>query len=97
MPGIHVDGMDVFAVYDATAQAVARARAGEGPTLIECETYRYYGHTVFERSMELQRPWAAALGRNLTASQVREVCATLEELLTALKGSEEAGPDATTP
>ncbi len=56
-----------------------------------------YGHTVFERSMELQRPWAAALGRNLTASQVREVCATLEELLTALKGSEEAGPDATTP
>ena len=40
MPGVHVDGMDVFAVYDATAQAVARARAGEGPTLIECETYR---------------------------------------------------------
>ena len=47
MPGVHIDGMDVFAVYDATAQSVARPRAGEGPTLIECETYRYYGHTVF--------------------------------------------------
>jgi TPP-dependent pyruvate/acetoin dehydrogenase alpha subunit len=51
MPGIHVDGMDVFAVYDATAQAVARARAGEGPSLIECETYRYYGHTVFDNPL----------------------------------------------
>jgi len=64
MPGVHVDGMDVFAVYDATAQAVARARAGEGPTLIECETYRYYGHTVFDnpltyRSKEEEDHWRA--------------------------------------
>ena len=64
MPGIHVDGMDVFAVYDATAQAVARARTGEGPTLIECETYRYYGHTVFDnpltyRSKEEEDHWRA--------------------------------------
>ena len=43
-PGVVVDGMDVFAVYDATAQAVQRARAGEGPTLLECKTYRYHGH-----------------------------------------------------
>ena len=62
MPGIHVDGMDVFAVYDAAAQAVARARAGEGPTLIEAETYRYYGHTVFDnpltyRSKEEEDHW----------------------------------------
>ena len=64
MPGVHVDGMDVFAVYDATAQAVARARAGEGPTLIECQTYRYYGHTVFDnpltyRSKEEEDHWRA--------------------------------------
>ena len=64
MPGIHVDGMDVFAVYDATAQSVARARAGEGPTLVECETYRYYGHTVFDnpltyRSKEEEDHWRA--------------------------------------
>ena len=62
MPGIHVDGMDVFAVYDAGFQAVARARAGEGPTLIEAETYRYYGHTVFDvpltyRSKEEEDHW----------------------------------------
>ncbi len=51
MPGIHVDGMDVFAVYDAAEQAVARARAGEGPTLLECLTYRFYGHTVFDNPL----------------------------------------------
>ena len=48
MPGFHVDGMDVFAVYDAAGQAVARARAGDGPSMLECRTYRYYGHTVFD-------------------------------------------------
>ena len=51
MPGIHVDGMDVFAVYDAAKQAVERARAGEGPSLLECLTYRYYGHTVFDNPL----------------------------------------------
>ena len=64
MPGIHVDGMDVFAVYDAAGQAVARARAGEGPTLMECETYRFYGHTAFDdpltyRSKEEEDHWRA--------------------------------------
>jgi pyruvate dehydrogenase E1 component alpha subunit len=44
MPGQVVDGMDVFAVHQAAAEAVARARAGHGPTLLECKTYRYYGH-----------------------------------------------------
>ena len=48
IPGVTVDGNDVLAVYDAAATAVARARAGEGPTLIECKTYRHRGHT--ERS-----------------------------------------------
>ena len=51
MPGFHVDGMDVFAVYEAAGQAVARARAGLGPTLMECRTYRYYGHTVFDNPL----------------------------------------------
>jgi len=44
MPGITVDGNDVFAVYEATAEAVKRARKGQGPTLIECKTYRHRGH-----------------------------------------------------
>ena len=44
MPGILVDGQDVFEVWEAADTAVIRARAGLGPTLIECTTYRYYGH-----------------------------------------------------
>ena len=64
MPGINVDGMDVFAVYDAAGQAVARARAGEGPSLLECRTYRFYGHTVFDnplsyRTKEEEDHWRA--------------------------------------
>lgn len=46
LPGVVVDGQDVLAVYQATAEAVARARGGEGPTLLECKTYRYKGHYV---------------------------------------------------
>lgn len=44
MPGVTVDGNDVLAVYEATHQAVARARSGDGPTFIEGVTYRYRGH-----------------------------------------------------
>lgn len=46
IPGIVVDGMDVIAVYEAAVEAVDRARRGEGPTLIECKTYRWQGHHV---------------------------------------------------
>ena len=44
MPGVVVDGMDVMAVYEAAGEAIARARAGGGPTMVECKTYRYYDH-----------------------------------------------------
>jgi pyruvate dehydrogenase E1 component alpha subunit len=44
IPGIRVDGKDVLAVYQAAQEAIERARRGEGPTLIECVTYRNYGH-----------------------------------------------------
>lgn len=44
MPGVIVDGNKVIEVYEATMKAVRRARAGEGPTLIECKTYRWRGH-----------------------------------------------------
>ena len=46
MPGIQVDGNDVLAVYAAAKEAVERARSGEGPTLIECVTYRMMMHTT---------------------------------------------------
>jgi acetoin:2,6-dichlorophenolindophenol oxidoreductase subunit alpha len=44
MPGVIVDGMDVVAVHEAAVEAVARARRGEGPSLIEAKTYRFYNH-----------------------------------------------------
>ncbi len=45
-PGRVVDGNDVLSVYQAAEEAVARARAGDGPTLIECKTFRYYPHCM---------------------------------------------------
>lgn len=44
IPGVVVDGNDVVAVYEAAKEAVARARKGEGPSLVECKTYRHRGH-----------------------------------------------------
>jgi pyruvate dehydrogenase E1 component alpha subunit len=56
MPSVAVDGQDVFAIYEATQEAVARARRGEGPSFIEAQTYRYYGHfegdTILYRTKE---------------------------------------------
>jgi pyruvate dehydrogenase E1 component alpha subunit len=49
-----VDGNDVIAVYEASTEAVARARAGQGPTLIECKTYRWRTH--FEGEPDTYRP-----------------------------------------
>jgi pyruvate/2-oxoglutarate/acetoin dehydrogenase E1 component/TPP-dependent pyruvate/acetoin dehydrogenase alpha subunit len=45
IPGVIVDGMNVLEVRKSVAEAAERARAGQGPTLIECQTYRYYGHS----------------------------------------------------
>lgn len=45
IPGVIVDGNDVLVVYEAARTAVERARAGKGPTLIECKTYRHKGHS----------------------------------------------------
>ena len=50
MPGYIVDGNDAVAVYDVTRQAVERARAGKGPTLIETKTYRWEGHNPIDRN-----------------------------------------------
>ena len=46
IPGVVVDGNDVLAVREATLEACNRARRGEGPTLLECKTYRHFGHFV---------------------------------------------------
>jgi pyruvate dehydrogenase E1 component alpha subunit len=44
MPGVTVDGQSVLEMYEVSGEAIRRARAGEGPTLVEAETYRYMGH-----------------------------------------------------
>lgn len=44
MPGIVIDGMDAMAVYEGAGEAIARARRGEGPTLVEAKTYRFFDH-----------------------------------------------------
>lgn len=44
MPGVTIDGNDVFAVHEAAHEAIGRARNGQGPTLLECKTYRFNGH-----------------------------------------------------
>ncbi|MFH1092276.1 MAG: thiamine pyrophosphate-dependent enzyme, partial [Pseudomonadota bacterium] len=45
IPGVIVDGMDVIAVENAAREAIARARSGQGPSLVECKTYRFLGHS----------------------------------------------------
>ncbi|MEI6502029.1 MAG: thiamine pyrophosphate-dependent enzyme, partial [Armatimonadota bacterium] len=61
LPGVTVDGMDVLAVHATVAAAVDRARRGEGPTFVECETYRYCGHSRSDtrgyRSREEEEEW----------------------------------------
>jgi|TARA_B110000263_G_C15279036_1_gene497377 TPP-dependent pyruvate/acetoin dehydrogenase alpha subunit len=52
--GAMVDGMDIAAVHEASIEAIARARSGAGPTLLECKTYRYYDHVGRDFGM-LQR------------------------------------------
>jgi pyruvate dehydrogenase E1 component alpha subunit len=51
IPGVTVDGNDVEAVHEAVAAAVARARAGAGPTFVECETYRWKGHSKSDKNL----------------------------------------------
>ena len=64
MPGITIDGNDVMAVYETAGKAVERARAGGGPTLMECKTYRWRGHHEGDpnqgrryRSMDEVKEW----------------------------------------
>jgi pyruvate dehydrogenase E1 component alpha subunit len=65
MPGVPVDGNDVLAVRDATAEAVERARRGDGPTLLHCKTFRWLFHAMRDvpppetRSADLLAAWRA--------------------------------------
>jgi pyruvate dehydrogenase E1 component alpha subunit len=85
MAGEEVDGMDVLAVRDAAQRAVERARAGEGPTLLECLTYRYRGHSLADpdelREEAEKQFWAQRDPIKRLASQlVNQGLVTAEEL-----------------
>ncbi|NES18992.1 MAG: pyruvate dehydrogenase (acetyl-transferring) E1 component subunit alpha [Symploca sp. SIO3E6] len=76
MAGVEVDGMDVLAVRTVAQEAIARARAGEGPTLIEALTYRFRGHSLADpdelRSPEEKEFW-------LTRDPIQKLAAYLTE------------------
>lgn len=77
--GIQVDGNDALAVYAATAEAVARARKGEGPTLIECETYRMGHHTTADDATRYRD------AKDVEAWRKKDPIARFKKFLTAKK------------
>jgi pyruvate dehydrogenase E1 component alpha subunit len=107
-PGMQVDGNDVLAVYAACQEAVARARAGDGPTLIECVTYRLGLHSTADdptkyRSQEEQAEWerkdpltrftAYLQKRNLLDEGLEQVVdAEIAEAITRFDASPAADP-----
>jgi acetoin:2,6-dichlorophenolindophenol oxidoreductase subunit alpha len=109
MPARSVDGMDVEAVLAATEQAVARARSGDGPSFLECRTYRFFGHHTAERAMklgyrtdeEIER-WrdrdpleltGAKLAAGVRAAIDEEVDALLDEAVEFARGSTRPDPE----
>ncbi|MGZ4187865.1 MAG: thiamine pyrophosphate-dependent dehydrogenase E1 component subunit alpha [Solirubrobacteraceae bacterium] len=89
IPSATVDGNDLWAVHAAASEAVTRARAGDGPTLLECRTYRHYGHSkgdpaTYRPKQEVERwldrdPLNLARGRLLSEGVSEEQLAALEE------------------
>ena len=85
MPGLHVDGNDPLAMWNAASEAVNRARAGEGPTLIEAMTFRFHGHVFGDTDGYMDRgEKEAAMARdpvpNYRAWLIENGYATDEEL-----------------
>jgi pyruvate dehydrogenase E1 component alpha subunit len=82
MHGEEVDGMDVLAVYSAATRAIERARSGDGPTLLECLTYRFRGHSLADpdelRSQAEKEFWAErdpikSLANNIVSLELASV------------------------
>jgi pyruvate dehydrogenase E1 component alpha subunit len=91
IPGIVVDGNDIFAVYQASNTAVERARGGGGPTLIECKTYRWRAHTERRGQADLrERAEVEAWQRNdpiaLLERRLREQGELDDSKLQAIEG-----------
>jgi len=89
IPGEKVDGTDVVAVYEATSRAVERARAGEGPSLIECVTMRMHGHAEHDPAdyvpRELFDEWSAKDPVEVFAAKLRELDFASDEEIAAMR------------
>ena len=78
MPGATIDGNDVLAVYEAVRQAIARARAGKGPTFVECKTFRMTGHSAHDAAEYVPK-------ERLESAAKKDPVARFEKLLLAKK------------
>jgi len=98
MPGDTLDGNDVLAVRDAVARAADRARAGEGPTLLECLTYRHLGHSKSDRreyrTREEEAAWHERDPIQREAARLLDLGALSPESLAALDADVAAELDA---
>ena len=72
IPGYTVDGNDVFAIEEAVQKALARARSGEGPSLIECKTYRWMGHWTGDPQVYRTREEVEEWKRKCPIKRLRE-------------------------
>jgi TPP-dependent pyruvate/acetoin dehydrogenase alpha subunit len=111
MPGIVVDGFDWFAVHEAAGEAIARARSGGGPTLLECKVSRYYGHFEGDQQtyrgpnevedLRRNRDCLDSLARRATeagladADDLKEIDGAVAELIDEAVAEAKAAPDPT--
>jgi len=111
MPGVVVDGFDFFAVHEVAGEAIARARSGGGPTLIECKVGRYYGHFEGDQQtyrapnevedLRRQRDCLDAFARRVTGAGLLEqadldaIDASVAELIDRSVVEAKAAPDPT--
>jgi TPP-dependent pyruvate/acetoin dehydrogenase alpha subunit len=107
MPGESVDGNDVLAVYATVAKAVARARSGDGPSFLECRTFRMTGHSAHDMAEyvpeRLRRSWAKKdpivrfekhllARRILTRQRIQEMELAISKEIEDAVAEAEAGP-----
>ncbi len=89
MPSEIVDGMDVLAVREAVMKAVERARNGGGPTLIECKTYRWFGHSISDqriyRTKEEEAEWKCKCPVDCFRAKLQDAGILTEAELDAIK------------
>lgn len=84
VPGVVVDGQDPFAVYEAAKTAVERARAGEGPTFLECKTYRIEGHFIGDPELYRKKEETMKIFHDTDPlKKFREKMAAMGDLVTA--------------